>query len=596
MRRLVAGILLFCGCQAADGLVVVELGADPPVSGVASLEVTMAVGTKMSGPKPITQLPSSSFSMPPTAAFAIDASVDSGSMLRVHVDAFSGAGEKLAAGDGAGTIASRQSATLTVILSGAQTVDMAASDLGSPLDFAVHPDFSQSPDMVQLPTPTVTGVSPARLPSTTGGPVTISGSNFAAGVTVTFAGLNCANVVRQSAQTLSCVAPANPGYGLPVNVVVTNTDGQFASSAALFRYSFPQHSFAATPQGGYDPGGQGADVTAADFNGDGFDDLVVANGNPGTAVVFLAKSDRSGTFTKSLQYSVGTESFRATPADLNVDGKLDFAVCDLAGKHIAVFLGDGKGNFTNVQPSPIPTSVAWLAFGNLDGDTLPDAVATGPSTPDNNVYELKGNGDGTFQTATIATTEDGPEGVALGFFNNDAYLDLAVADFNVHEFAVLLGNGNGTFMSPNLYGQSSSFTPYRIVVADVDGDGKQDLVGSDYDSANSGFGIAYGDGVGGFSMAPTLLSAGAGTAIGCVAVADFDNDGLMDVVVPTNSGVSIRYGAGNRLFGLEEKFGSNQAFWVTVGDFNGDGRPDLATVSNANLPNTGVTVLLNTSQ
>jgi len=130
-RVLVLCALAAAGCKKGDGLVVVELSANPPVAGVTALRVTMTIGAQTSGPKSITQLPTSSFGAAPTAAFAIDASADVGSMLGVHVDALDGSGATLASGDGSGTIAAGQRTTVSVLLQGALPMhDMATTDGG----------------------------------------------------------------------------------------------------------------------------------------------------------------------------------------------------------------------------------------------------------------------------------------------------------------------------------------------------------------------------------------------------------------------------------------------------------------------------------
>jgi hypothetical protein len=125
-RALALCILSTVACTSGDGLVVVSLSANPPITGVASLQVTMTVGARVSGPKTVSQLPSGTISSP-TAAFAIDVSPGIGSAIDVHVDALDGGGSKIASGDGSGAITAGVRTTVDVVLQGALLPDMAAA-------------------------------------------------------------------------------------------------------------------------------------------------------------------------------------------------------------------------------------------------------------------------------------------------------------------------------------------------------------------------------------------------------------------------------------------------------------------------------------
>lgn len=151
----------------------------------------------------------------------------------------------------------------------------------------------------------------------------------------------------------------------------------------------------------------------------------------------------------------------------------------------------------------------------------------------------------------------------------------------------MLGNGDGTFQSPVSYavGQGASFQFFQVAVADVNGDGKLDLVVSDYD--DNYISVLLGNGDGTFQPG---VSYGAGVNPTSVAVADLNRDGKLDIVVsnqnctlggpPCGAGtVSILLGKGDGTFQAQSEFASGVGpNSVTVADFNRDGKLDLAVV------------------
>jgi hypothetical protein len=163
---------------------------------------------------------------------------------------------------------------------------------------------------------------------------------------------------------------------------------------------------------------------------------------------------------------------------------------------------------------------------------------------------------------------------------------------------VLLGNGDGTFQPAVNY--AAGPMPRSIAVGDFNGDGKPDLAvaeeGTAHSFTDSAVSVLLGNGDGTFQPA---VNYGAGSMPVSVAVGDFNGDGKPDLVVAdlglvaNNSGVSVLLGNGDGTFqdavGFNFDAGATYPESIAVGDFNGDGKPDFA-VANTQFP--AISVLL----
>ena len=346
-------------------------------------------------------------------------------------------------------------------------------------------------------------------------------------------------------------------------------------------------------------------VATADFNGDGEKDLAVTNLNEeDTLMVSVLLGNGDGTFADPVNYDLPPAEFQ-TPtaiiaADLDGDGAPDVATTATGNSDaLVVLLNNGDGTFANpVSYNPVlsqdyPLAVAAADF-NEDGKTDLAVAFLFENSSGGNLSVFMGRGDGTFEDPVpFDTATDEPTSLASADFNGDSIADLAATSQGddgdgPSEVSVLLGRGDGTFNSAQIYAVGTS--PQFVITPDLDGDGRPDLVTANYAANNISVLMSNGDGT--FRSAANY-GAGTGSAPYSVAPGDFDGDGKMDLVTANSgsNGISVLPGNGDGTFAAPESYAADQGTsFVGVSDFNGDEKPDVVA---ANATSNDVSILLN---
>jgi hypothetical protein len=310
-------------------------------------------------------------------------------------------------------------------------------------------------------------------------------------------------------------------------------------------------------------------MSAGDVFGDGFTDLLVGGdytGGPFNIPGTIYHYQPNGTFAAEGD----APTYPTVLIDLNGDGIPDMV--GFTGEQILIWKGDGTGNFQGpINQISVPDGFAQYYFRDMDKDGNMDIVLPGVI-----LY-----GDGNFNFTAV--TWNFYANFVVGDFDGDSIPDIATGS------GILFGQGNRTFTAP--MGSSplpDSAPPFPTqVVADINGDGKDDLVLGD-----NGPAIFLSTGRQGFELDQVLIAQGYGVTVSSVAVADFNSDGRLDIAVgmlsPEDALIFTNDGTGKYLLtSYATGVGSSASI---AADFSG--KPDLATLDfYTDVPAT-VTVLL----
>ncbi len=209
------------------------------------------------------------------------------------------------------------------------------------------------------------------------------------------------------------------------------------------------------------------------------------------------------------------------------------------------------------------------------GETLFDECAGNANVVNTFLYSAGGfDLDDTARTyqPVAGSSGDAPM-VAAADFNKDGFVDLAVEDNN-RSVIVRLAKSEGGFAPDVTYDLGGTVSVRSVIAKDLDADGDHDLVTANLDSLS----VLLGNGDGTFAAASRYpISNAAGFQVSVVA-SDFNNDGKIDLAATLVSGVGVFFGYGNGTFGTQLNTGGGLfPHSVTAGDFNGDGNIDLAS-------------------
>ncbi len=335
------------------------------------------------------------------------------------------------------------------------------------------------------------------------------------------------------------------------------------------------------------PIGLTADNTAValgDFNGDTYLDAVITGRF--AKVVSLLLGNANGTFQNPTTYSTGANPLGIAVGDLNGDTKLDVVTAGTTPA-INVLLGNGTSASTFQGKVAYTTGAGTqdVVLGDIDGDTKLDAITA--NYTDNSVSILIGNGDGTFKTKVDYAAGQGAARVAVGKLDTGMSVDVVVLNATDNTVGVLLGNGAGALQTMVTY--PTDVAPTGLALGDVNNDGKIDIVVSTSSGAISPsvVSVLLGNGDGTFAAKSSVAT---GKYPSNVALADMDGDGKLDILTACagDSTISFHRGNGNGTFVAVQPFSNGtDTFPIALGVGNLDrlGRPDVFVVTESDNAN-----------
>lgn len=334
-------------------------------------------------------------------------------------------------------------------------------------------------------------------------------------------------------------------------------------------------------------GPHAAMVTAADLNHDSRPDLIVANLEDNAVTILL--NDGGGRFhpAPGSPFNSGSQPNDFAVADFNRDAHQDLAIVNTQTPFISIFLGDGRGRFHPAPGSPVRTESYphphGVAAGDFTGHGTVDLMTD--SWGHNQIELLKGDGRGGFALGAFYNVGKRPyQRSRAADLNGDGKADIVTTNLDGDSVTVLLGDGRGGFREAPGSPFPTAPAPWAVEIADVNRDGKPDLVVIPYDrdaktrGGASNVTVLIGDGSGKFTpLAGSPFSLQACAQPTAVAAADLTGGPLLDIAVTCVNSSQIAFlTPGARGYRLSLRSLPGMPYGLAVADFFGTGRMSIA--------------------
>jgi predicted nucleotidyltransferase len=313
-----------------------------------------------------------------------------------------------------------------------------------------------------------------------------------------------------------------------IDIAVANLNSN--SVGVFFGYGngtfFPQKIYPV------DPGAVLHSIIVSDINNDTLLDILVADYNEINSSIGIFYGFGDGNFTLPKIYSTGLNSqpYVIATGDFNNDSKVDLAINYFNQDIIGVFIQVKSESFASstLFSTGNESNPKAVALGDFNNDNHLDIAVANSAT--NNIGILLGYGNGDFanQLTYSTGTNSLPSSIAVGHFNDDLYLDIAVINAASNTVGILLGYGNGRFANMTIYSTGISSDPVSIAVNDLNKDNYLDLVVANWGSNDVWVFLGMGNGT---FFKPTVYSIGYNARPQSVAIGDINNDDMLDIVV-----------------------------------------------------------------
>ena len=444
--------------------------------------------------------------------------------------------------------------------------------------------------------PIINSVTPASGPVNS--TVTITGSNFSATpaanvvrfgsvrVPVTTASTGSLTVTvptGASSQPLTITTGGRTSVPFTPFITTFSDGGQFIASAFSARTDVPTGS---GPQF----------ICNADLDGDGKPDLIVANGDSNTVTIYHNNSS-PGTisFSEVASFTMGNSGYPIGVAsgDLDGDGKPDIVISNYYTQTLTFYLNASTpGHIIMDSALSVPSGnyILGASIADLNGDGKPEVIVACQGSNLLSVYtnsSTLGHIAFSNETSIMAPSGGSPFKVVVADLDGDGKPDLAAANSYAGTVSVYLNTtptGGAVSFAGDVDFATGNF-PEGVAIGDIDGDGKPDLVVAN-NTDNTLSLLRNTSTVGNLSFAPQL-TVNSGYAAYDLVIADLDGDGKPDIAVDDqyNNTISIHRNTstpGTIAISPNVDYNTgNIPYSITTADFDGDGKPDLATVNDA---------------
>ncbi len=432
----------------------------------------------------------------------------------------------------------------------------------------------------------ITTFSPAT--GAIGSSVTITGSGFnaTAAQNIVFFGATKATVTAASATSLTVTVPLGATYQC---LSVTNLGTWLtAYSAKPFMVTLAGN-IAFVAKADYTTGSGSYSVSIGDLDGDGKPDLAVANFSSNSVSV-LRNTTTSGaiSFAVKADFATGTGPYSVSIGDLNGDGKPELAMVNYGSNTVSVFRNtstSGAVSFAAKADFATGFGPYSVSIGDLDGDGKPDlAVASCNSSTVSVLRNTSTSGSLNFAAKADFATGSGPVSVSIGDLDGDGRPDLAVANNSDDNVSVLRNTSTlGTVSFAVKVDFATGTYPYSVSIGDLDGDGRPDLaVANNTDDNVSVLRNTSTSGTVSFAAKDDFAT---GSGPRSVSIGDINGDGKPDLAVVNygDNNVSVLRNTstlGSVSFAAKADFApGTYPYSVSIGDLDGDGKPDLAVAN-----------------
>jgi hypothetical protein len=553
---------------------------------VSSTSITAVVGSGSSGSVSLTS-PSGSVSIEgfvfvkaPTISSLAPTVAAEGAMVTIKGASFTGTTAVSFGGTPATAFTVVSDNTITAVVAAGATGNVLVTNAGGTTALA---GFTFSP------APIITSVFPAS--GEVGTPITIIGNGFntTAANNIVFFGATKATVTAATATQLSVTVPAGATYA-PVTLLNVGA-GLVAYSPLNFTPVFSPNKgniIAAdfSTKVDFNTTSNNSSVATGDLDGDGKADLVFVNGDKNTISVSRnTTSTNNATFADNITFAAGTNPSAVAIGDIDGDGKLDLAIANNGSNSLSIFRNtstNGTFSFADKVDLTTGSNPQAVAIGDLDSDGKPDLAVANFNSASVSVFQNSGTvGTITFATSIDFTTGFGPYAVAIGDLDSNGKADLTVANYSSGTVSVLRSKGiKRTISFDRNIDIVTGARPNAVSIGDLNGDGKSDLVVSNYSSNTVSILRSIG-------KEETIKYAAkvdviTGELPVAFALGDLNGDGRADLAVANSNSPTISIFRNTsvtdtlRYVAKVDLAIGSPANSIAINDLDGDGKADLA--------------------